>query len=202
MQDLTKILKVGDPVWSLLYGEGVVSIVEAGVNLPFAIEFKADDAPFGRWFDKCGRGTVGGLPQLYPLDQRPEIPAPQWPEVFEIQGEVYKKGEWVAVSDYGEFWQMGQLARYKEGNIITRSANYPLSMRNKAHLERLIRVLQKSVERNKYNAMLRRSDLKLIARYRAEIKAISRCDTSTRSKSFHSSGSIIQAKAQSGVPSN
>lgn len=42
-------------------------------------------------------------------------------------------------------------------------------MRSKAHLERLIRVLQKSVERNKHNAMLRRSDLKLIAQYRAEL---------------------------------
>lgn len=110
MQDLTKILKVGDRVWSLLYGEGVVRAIKAGVNFPFSIDFKGDDAAFGRWFDKYGRGTAGGLLQLYPVDQRPEIPSPVWPEVFEIDGVAYKKGEWVAVSDDEEFWCIEKLS--------------------------------------------------------------------------------------------
>lgn len=122
MQDLTKILKVGDRVWSILFGEGCVTALDDDA-LPICVQPKASDDIF--YFDKSGRFDGYGLPQLYPIDQRPEIPAPQWPEVFEIQGEVYKEGEWVAVSDYGEFWQMGQFARYKEGNIITRHAVVP-----------------------------------------------------------------------------
>lgn len=126
MQDLTKILKVGDPVWSIMFGEGVVSVVEAGVNLPFAIVFKSDDVPSCRWFDKHGRYAGLGQPQLYPIEQRPEIPAPQWPEVFEIDGVTYKKGEWVAVSDPGVDWTVRELHKIEGENfIVTKGRSSP-----------------------------------------------------------------------------
>lgn len=120
MQDLTKILKVGDRVWSIAFGEGVFKMLNDSKE-PICVVFKS----CARWFDKYGRYHDRGLPELYPIDQRPEIPAPQWPEVFEIQGEVYKKGEWVAVSDAGKCWQIGKLDGMEGDNPVTVHGGLP-----------------------------------------------------------------------------
>lgn len=117
MQDLTKILKVGDRVWSIIHDrEGFVHELDTSSE-PIGIRFEGEDVTY--WHDQYGSYDSCGIPTIYPVDQRPEIPAPVWPEVFEIQGEVYKKGEWVAVSDAGKCWQIGTLDGVEGDSPIT-----------------------------------------------------------------------------------
>jgi hypothetical protein len=126
MQDLTKVLKVGDRVWSIIHErEGFVHELDT-LSEPIGIRFEGDDVTY--WHDQYGSYDSCGIATIYPLNQKPEIPAPQWPEVFEIQGDVYKEGEWVAVSDNGVTWGIGRLSGINDGLPTTDKPNFSPSL--------------------------------------------------------------------------
>ena len=102
MTDLTKILKVGDRLWDSRYGEVVVTdVIHSSQSYPILASALSRLNPFCLAFTKEGRLAENTEITLYPLDQKPA--PPQWPEVpetFKWEGEIYTKGEWVAVRAY------------------------------------------------------------------------------------------------------
>ena len=104
MIDLTKILKVGDEVFCAYRGAGEVVYISEEETYPLQIRFDAGL----KFYTAQGRNEHGQHPTLYPSHQA--VPVPEWPEVIEWNGEVYQKGEWVAVSDSDpNGWQVAKL---------------------------------------------------------------------------------------------
>jgi hypothetical protein len=119
MKDLTKILKRGDKVQSYRYGEGEVSEIKTPSDKAhYCIQVILPNGVNAQWYLSDGRLTQKSLrPDLLPLGM--EIPPPQWPEVpktFEWEGEIYMKGEWVAVRAYStQSFTIVQLATINDG---------------------------------------------------------------------------------------
>ena len=105
MTDLTKILKVGDKLWDSRYGEVEVFLVN-DTPYPITVSSKAGILSY----TKDGRSTSLCEITLYPLDQKPAPPSwPDSPQTFEWEGEVYEKGEWVAVDYWNGFFFVRKL---------------------------------------------------------------------------------------------
>lgn len=116
LPDLTKILKVGDKVWDVSYGEVEVSSLANLPQRPILVK-SIGGVPIA--YTKDGRTSENFPIRLYPIDQKPEPPNwPDAPKTFEWEGEVYEAGEWVAVRDRDtDHWAIFKLWMIEENEF-------------------------------------------------------------------------------------